>query len=209
MKKQVAEPAAAKLKKLSFLAQRLRGGEHFEVTRPTTLKSCCEDAITVGRFALPLAGRSKRKAIRKCKPLIANAVRQLKKHLARREEHAAEPLWQALRELEDSQNKTRDARWERVRTTHCREALLSGGPQFPSNGSWAPKARRTHGPKRVRSSPCRACLMEHRWSAPSPARCANNRYHSALAHAANLAHSCCPRTNRPALAERNAARARP
>ena len=34
-------------------------------------------------------------------------------------------LWQALRELEGSQNETRDTRWGRVRTIHSREALLA------------------------------------------------------------------------------------
>ncbi len=125
MKEQASKSAAAKLKKLAMLAQELRGGEHFEITRLTALKSWCEDPIAAGRFALHLAEGSKDRATKKYKPLIANALRQLRKHLANREEHAAELLWQALRELEDSQNETRDTRWERVRTIHCREALLA------------------------------------------------------------------------------------
>lgn len=125
MKGQVSKPVAAKLKKLALLAQELRGGEHFEITRLTALKSWCEDPIVAGRFALHLADRSKGRAAKKYKPLIANALRQLKKHLANRERQAPEPLWEALRELEDSQNETRDIRWGRVRTIHCREALLA------------------------------------------------------------------------------------
>ena len=125
MKEQVSKSVAAKLKKLALLAQELRGGEHFQITRLTVLKSWCEDPIAAGRFALHLAERSKGRATKKYKPLIANALRQMKKHLANREEHAAELLWQTLRELEDSQNETRDIRWGRVRTIHCREALLA------------------------------------------------------------------------------------
>ena len=125
MKEQASKSVAAKLKRLSRLARELRGGEHFEITRLTALKSWCEDPIAAGRFALHLAERSKHRATKKYKPLIVNALRQLRKHLANREEHAAEPLWQALRELEDSQNETRDTRWGRVRTIHCREALLA------------------------------------------------------------------------------------
>jgi len=125
MKKQVAEPVAAKLRKLALLARELRGGEHFEITRLTTLKSWCEDPIAAGRFALHLAERSKGRATKKYKPLIANALRQLKRHLANPGDQAPEPLWEALRELEDSQNETRASRWGRVRTIHCGAALLA------------------------------------------------------------------------------------
>jgi hypothetical protein len=125
MKKQVAEPVAAKLQKLALLARELRGGEHFEITRLTTLKSWCEDPIAAGRFALHLAEHSKGRAGKKYKPLIANALRQMKKHLANPSDQAPEPLWHALRELEDSQNEIKDTRWGRVRTIHCKEALLA------------------------------------------------------------------------------------
>ena len=125
MKKQVAEPVAAKLRKLALLARELRGGEHFEITRLTTLKSRCEDPSAAGRFALHLAERSQGRATKKYKPLIATALRQLKKYLASPSDQAPEPLWHALRELEDSQNEIRDTRWGRVRTIHCKEALLA------------------------------------------------------------------------------------
>lgn len=125
MEKQVAEAVTAKLRKLALLARELRGGEHFEITRLTSLKSWCEDPIAAGRFALHLAECSKGQATKKYKPLIANALRQLKTHLANPASHAPEPLWQALRALEESQNQTRNTRWGRVRTIHCREALLA------------------------------------------------------------------------------------
>lgn len=124
MEEQASKSAAAKLKKLAMLAQELRGGEHFEITRLTALKSWCEDPVAAGRFALHLAERLKGRATKEYKPLIANALRQLKKHLANPADQAPEPLCQALRELEDSQNEIRDTRWGRVRTIHCREALL-------------------------------------------------------------------------------------
>ncbi len=124
-KKQVAEPVAAKLRNLALLARDLRSGEHFEITRLTTVKSWCADPIAAGRFALHLAKRSKGQATKKYKLLIATALRRLKKHLASPGDEAPEPLWQALRELEDSQNEIRDTRWGRVRTIHCRAALLA------------------------------------------------------------------------------------
>jgi len=125
MKEQASKSVAAKLKKLTLLAQQLRAGENFQITRLTVLKSWCEDPVAAGRFALHLAERLKGRATKKYKPLIANALRQLKKYLANRERKAPEPLWRALRELEDSQNEIRDTRWGRVRTIHSREALLA------------------------------------------------------------------------------------
>ena len=125
MKEQASKSTAAKLKKLALLARELRAGEHFQITRLTVLKSWCEDPIAAGRFALHLAERSKGRASKKYKPLIGTALRQLKQHLANPSEQATESLWQALQKLEDSQDEYRDTRWGRVRTIHCREALLT------------------------------------------------------------------------------------
>lgn len=149
MNNQADKSAAAKLKKLALLAQQLRAGENFEITRLTVLKSWCEDPIAAGRFALHLAERSKGRATKKYKPLISNALRQLKQHLASPSQQAVEPLWKALRKLEDSQNEFRDIRWGRVRTIHCREALLAehalrcvAAPK--ESASWAYQAARQY-----------------------------------------------------------------
>jgi hypothetical protein len=85
-----------------MLAHGLRAGEHFQITRLTVVKNWCEDPRAAGRFALHLAERSKGRATKKYKPLIANAIRQLKKHLTNRGRQAREPLWRALQELEKS-----------------------------------------------------------------------------------------------------------
>ena len=82
MKEQASKSVAAKLKKLVLLARDLRAGENFQVTRLTVLKSWCEDPLAAGRFALHLAERSKGRVAKKYKVLIANALRQLKRHLA-------------------------------------------------------------------------------------------------------------------------------
>ncbi len=125
MKEQVSKSAATKLKKLVVLTRDLRAGEHFEIARLTVLKNWCQDSVAAGRFALHLAEQSKERAARKYKPLIANALRQMKKYLANPEKQTDEALRNALRELEDSQNEYRNTRWGRVRTIHCREALLA------------------------------------------------------------------------------------
>ena len=121
----MAKPDTAKLKKLVLLARDLRAGEHFEITRLTALKSWCQDPVAAGRFAFHLAERSKGRTSRKYKPLITNALRQMKKHLADPEKQAGAGLRDALREMEDAQSEYRNSRWGRVRTIDCREALLA------------------------------------------------------------------------------------
>jgi len=74
------------------------------------LKCWCDDPVAAGRFTLHLAERSKGRATETYKPLINNALRQLKRHLANPRKRAPESLWQALQELEDSQNEYRDIR---------------------------------------------------------------------------------------------------
>jgi hypothetical protein len=118
-------PGAAKLTKLALLARALRAGEHFPITRVTLVKRWCEDSVAAARFAIHLVERSKGRASKTYQPLIANALRQLKKHLAHPTDPASEPLRQALCRLEDAQNEYRDTRWGRVRTIHSREALLA------------------------------------------------------------------------------------
>jgi hypothetical protein len=125
MKKPSTDPVAAKLEKLVLLARRLRADEHFPITRLTLLKSWCADPVAARRFTLYLAERVRSRAAKKYRPLIASAVRLLKKHLMDSVVHAPEPLWQALRRLEDAQNDYRDTRWGRVRTISSREALLA------------------------------------------------------------------------------------
>ena len=125
MENQAVKSVAAKLKKLALLAQQLRAGENFEITRLTVLKSWCENPVAAGRFALHLAERLKGRATEKYKPVIAKALRQLKKQLANSNAQVPELLWRALRDLEDSQDEYRNTRWGRVRTIHSREALLA------------------------------------------------------------------------------------
>ena len=125
MKKQAPKAVAAKLRRLALLAQELRDGKRFEITRLTALKSLCEDPTAAGQFALHLAERAKSNAKKRYKPLIANALRQLKRQLANPRDQVPQSLWEALRELEESQNETRKHRWGRVRIIHCGEALLA------------------------------------------------------------------------------------
>ena len=125
IKKQAPKAVAAKLRRLALLAKELRDGKRFEITRLTALKSLCEDPTAAGQFTLHLAERAKGNAKKRYKPLIANALRQLKRQLANPRDQVPQSLWEAIRELEESQNETRKHRWGRVRIIHCGEALLA------------------------------------------------------------------------------------
>ncbi len=47
--------AAPKIRRLAQLAAELREGDHFNITRLTTLKSLCEDADATAHFAVHVA----------------------------------------------------------------------------------------------------------------------------------------------------------
>jgi len=125
MKERARKVVVVKLKRLGLMARELRDGKRFEITRLTTLKSLCEDPDAAGFFTLLLTERAKGNAKNRYSPLIANAIRHMKKLLANPRDQAPESLWEALRELEDSQNKTKGSRWGPVRIVHCGEALLA------------------------------------------------------------------------------------
>lgn len=125
MKEPARKAVVAKLKRLGLMARELRDGKQFEITRLTTVKGLCEDPVAAGFFTLHLTERAKGNAKSRYNPLIANAIRQMKKLLANPRDQAPESLWEALRELEDSQNETKGSRWGPVRIIHCGEALLA------------------------------------------------------------------------------------
>src|SRR5436853_3733585 len=61
-----ASKAVPKIRQLATIARELREGASFNITRLTTLKSLCEDAMATARFALHLAkltyGKKKERA---------------------------------------------------------------------------------------------------------------------------------------------------
>lgn len=114
--------AAAKLTKL---AEELRNGGNFPITRLTVLKRCCTDPTVAAGFALHLISRAKDTAPRRFQPLIANAARELRKYRKDPTGARATATLSALHALEQAQPERRRTRWGDVRTIESRETLLA------------------------------------------------------------------------------------
>jgi hypothetical protein len=103
-------PAAKKVKNLEDVAEALRRGEGFSVTRLTTIKRLCEDAEAAGAFALFLSRKIQRRMREKEAPqryrqLVNRAVRERVTYLKDPSEERRERLWTLLREIEGEQDE--------------------------------------------------------------------------------------------------------
>jgi len=100
-----ASKAAPKIRRLAQVAAELREGDHFDITRLTTLKSLCEDAKATAQFAFHIAQQTyKNMQERDCpshiKPETWDAYKKLvTKALGYMEAYVKEPSEQARREL--------------------------------------------------------------------------------------------------------------
>lgn len=122
---QAQDRTSAAVGKLATLARELRQGKAFAITRLTIIKTPCGDPAAAARFGLYLVERVRRKANKRFKPLIGDAVREIKKYLGRPSARRSESLWGALNALERAQNEVEHQRWGDVRIICCREALLA------------------------------------------------------------------------------------
>jgi hypothetical protein len=105
-----AHPAAKKVKNLEEVAEALRRGEGFSVTRLTTIKRLCEDAEAAGAFALFLSRKIQRRMREKEAPqryrqLVNRAVREMAPYLKDPSEGSKERLYPLLREIEGEQDE--------------------------------------------------------------------------------------------------------
>jgi hypothetical protein len=99
-----------KVEKLEEIAQSLRQGGHFSITRLTALKGLCEDPKAAGAFALFLARKIQKRMREKQSPeryraLVNRAVREMKPFLEDPTEERRERLWSLFREIESEQNE--------------------------------------------------------------------------------------------------------
>jgi len=115
------ERAVARMKAVVF---QLRAGQGTEITRLTVLKRLCEDPRAASRFGLNLAERAAKRAKGKYRPLVMDALRQLRLHVAKPRSPARESLWKALSSLQESQNEHRRVKWAVVREIHSSPALV-------------------------------------------------------------------------------------
>ena len=118
-----------KVEKLDRIAEELRQGGHFSVTRLTTLKSLCEDPNAAGAFALFLARKIQKRMREKDAPkryreLVNRAVREMKPYLGEPSEERKERVWSLFREIEEEQNEYENIPFGVVRNVKSFDLLV-------------------------------------------------------------------------------------
>jgi hypothetical protein len=126
-----------KIRRLAQMAAELQQGNHFEVTRLTTLKSLCEDAHAAAQFALYLAKLTDSKMREKNCPshlapeqwdtykgLVAKALEHMDAYVEEPSEQTSRALWSVESEVREVQNTYRNQAWGPVRIIHSTEVLL-------------------------------------------------------------------------------------
>ena len=118
-----------KVRKFADVAEALRRGEHFEITRLTTLKGLCKDPRAARSFALFLAVHARKRAEEKkpterVKELMDKAIPEMKSYLDDPTEERKERLYDLLREIEQEQDEYKRISWGQVRIVHSMELVV-------------------------------------------------------------------------------------
>ncbi len=138
MKKAFEKKTLAKLKRLNEIVVGLQNGEHYEITRLTTLKSLCADQKAATQFALYLAKQATEAAAgtrkrpqhlqppiwRQHKELMAQATRQLEDYSKRRTKGKESALYELLTEVKEINNVYQPSRWGAIRVIQNRYVLI-------------------------------------------------------------------------------------
>jgi hypothetical protein len=130
------DPRLTAARKLATLADELRNGAFFPITRLTVLKRLCADPAAAAAFARYLAELAQNR-FRQAPParlepdrvqafgtLMGAVMGCMDRYAAARTRDVELELRTALRALASAQSKTRDTRWATVRTIDSREALI-------------------------------------------------------------------------------------
>src|SRR5271157_1284018 len=118
-----------KVMKLSEIAEALRQGKDFPVTRLTTIKSLCAEPEAAAAFALFLAQRIQSKMREEQSPeryreLVDRAVKELKPYLTDPTEERKGRLSSLCREMEAEQNEYKKIGWDMVRMLRSRDLVV-------------------------------------------------------------------------------------
>jgi len=118
-----------KVEKLDKIAEELRQGGHFSITRLTTIKGLCEDPHAAGAFALFLARKIQSRMREKAAPkryreLVNRAVREMKPYLDEPSKERKERLQSLFREIEGEQNEYENIPWGVVRNVESFDLLV-------------------------------------------------------------------------------------
>jgi hypothetical protein len=135
--KNQASKVTSKIRRLAQMAAVLREGEHFEVTRLTTLKSLCEDAQAAARFAVHLAQLTSRRMREKpCpahldlekweyyKQVVDEAIRQMHRYLDNPTEDAADLVRAWLSDVRTIHDHYEQQAWGPVRMIQSTDVLI-------------------------------------------------------------------------------------
>ena len=133
-------PSSATAKKIATLvkmAQDLRQGEHFNITRLTSMKSLCADPDAAGQFCLHLAKLTKIKLNEKmppnhleaetwlkCKGLVSEAITGMTNYLSEPTEESKDSLQKLLSRVQAVNNKYKNQAWGPIRVIQSSDVLL-------------------------------------------------------------------------------------
>jgi hypothetical protein len=118
-----------RVRKLAEIADELRQGKDFPVTRLTTIKSLCGEPQATAAFAFFLAQRVQRKMRQEQSPeryrkLVDRAVRELRPYLTDPTDERKERLFSLCREMEAEQNEYQKIGWNMVRMLKSRDLVV-------------------------------------------------------------------------------------
>jgi hypothetical protein len=123
-------PAAKKVENLEEVAEALRRGEDFSVTRLTILKGLCEDAVAARVFALFLTRKvqkkmREKKSDQRHRGLVNRGVKEMRSYLDDPSEENKERLHSLLREMIGEQNEYRRIHGGPVRIIRSKDLLVA------------------------------------------------------------------------------------
>ena len=125
----VPRAVVEKVRKFAEIAEALRRGQRFEITRLTSLKGLCKDPRAARSFAMFLAVHARKKALEKKVPerveqLMARAITEMKSFLDDPNKERKERLYPLLREMEQEQDEYKRISWGMVRIVHSMELVV-------------------------------------------------------------------------------------
>jgi hypothetical protein len=125
----VPRAVVEKVRKFAEIAEALRRGQHFEITRLTSLKGLCKEPRAARSFAMFLAVHARKKAEEKKAPervkeLMAKAITAMKAYLDGPNKEQKERLFPLLREMEQEQDEHKRIGWGMVRIVHSMELVV-------------------------------------------------------------------------------------
>jgi hypothetical protein len=125
----VPRTVVEKVHKFVEIAEALRSGEHFQITRLTSLKGLCKDPRAARSFARFLVVQARKRADDKeatdrIKGLMDRSISGLESYLEDTTKERKERLYDLLRELEQEQDEYKKIGWGQVRVVHSMELLV-------------------------------------------------------------------------------------